>query len=92
MRAYREFAYSESKVVFCFLQTFGVVTTPVQTAECERSLSRTKLRTSPQHASLLIDYLLTLLFINTVRTPLSKFNAEEFVNTWFQSDIRCAEN
>lgn len=92
MRTYKEFAYSESEVVFCILHTFGVVTTPAQTAESERSLGRTNLRTSPQHASRLIDYLLTLLFTKTVGTPLSKFNSEEFVNTWLQSGIICAEN
>ena len=60
----------------------AIATIPISTSECERNFSSMNEIVTPIRATLNIQTIAALLFINCVGPPLSKFNAQTYVRSW----------
>src|SRR6218665_1853676 len=62
----------------------AIATVPISISECERNFSSMNNIVTLTRATLNIETIAALLFINCVGPPLSKFNPNSYVRSWLR--------
>src|SRR6218665_1895938 len=70
----------------------AIATVPISTSECERNFSSMNNIVTPIRATLNIETIAALLFINCVGPPLSKFNPNSYVRSWLRQGRHSAND
>jgi hypothetical protein len=69
-----------------------IKTLPCSTAECERGLSLMNILSTDLRASLLVQHIASLMFLNINGPPLNMWKPEPYVKTWLQSHRSAIDN
>ncbi|XP_078511111.1 E3 SUMO-protein ligase KIAA1586-like [Lissotriton helveticus] len=94
IQAYREYKDSGGKEVkkpYEELLT-TVNTISISTVECQQGISQLNLIYTSGRASLHTDTISSLLFLNLVGPPLTKFNPDPYVQAWIDKGRRAADD
>ncbi len=90
--AYRKYRDSDGKDTPDELMELhaAINSIPIASAECECGFSQMNLICTPNRASLLTSTISSLLFLNLVGPPLTKFNPVPYVRLWLAKGHRAA--